>query len=584
MARRASLRWTRLGTVALLASCASSGVQVARSDRTPPPAPTTTTPATTTSVPTTTTSTTATSATTGATTGTTTGPSFGSIDWSACSDEPAPYECGTVEVPLDYADPGGDHLSLALIRLPAGDPSTRIGSLVVNPGGPGGSGIDLVTGESDQFPSTVLDRFDLVGFDPRGVGASSPVRCPASFDADDSSSYDACLPANLDVLPFLGTPNVARDMDMIRQAVGDTQLTYLGYSYGTALGAVYADLFPDNVRAMVLDGAVDPDAGESNTPTGGSDFYADQDFDGTIAAFERLCDASPVCAAGPHSADLLERVRTGIRNLPTSHFPASASPLAGALNKSDVDDLMVNAMYSSFDWPILAVALEDADNGDASTVAALYSWLLYGYPADVSAQDDEQFANIAVRCADFADRGSNSYECADFPDSAGSLPVITAVDTPNPILVVGTKDDPATPAHYAPAMASALGDAVAIEWEGAGHTATLTSRCVTDLVATYLVEAVAPANGSTCPFATGATTLAEQGAAVFAAPDPEVAADSLIDVLTAAGNTASAAGCVADQLVRRGDERLVVHELLGVESPELVALRNVIEAHCASGG
>ncbi|MCU1367640.1 MAG: hypothetical protein JWN39_3279 [Ilumatobacteraceae bacterium] len=562
--------------VAVLASCASSGVQIARSDRTS--SPSTTATATTTTAGTEPSGTEPTGPTTSASL-----PSSGSIDWSACVDEPAPYECGTVEVPLDYASPDGDHLSLALIRLPAGDPSMRIGSLVVNPGGPGGSGIDLVTGESDEFPSTILDRFDLVGFDPRGVGASSPVRCPASFDPDDNS-YDTCIPANRDVLPYLGTPNVARDMDVIREAVGDTQLTYLGYSYGTALGAVYADLFPDRVRAMVLDGAVDPDAGLSNTPTGGTDFYADQDFDGTIAAFEQLCDASPSCAAGPHSADLLARVRKGIRNLPTSHFPASASPLGGRLNKSDIDDLMVNAMYSSFDWPILAIALEDADNGDASTVAALYSWLLYGYPADVGAEDDEEFANIAVRCADFSDRGSGSYECADFPDSAESLPVITSVDTENPILVVGTKDDPATPAHYAPAMASALGDAVAVEWEGAGHTATLTSQCITDLVATYLVDAVAPADGTTCPFATGATTLAEQAAAVFAAPDPEMAADSLTDVLVAAGNTESAADCVAGQLSRRADERLIVHELLGVESPELVALRNVIEAHCAAGG
>ncbi|MCU1392815.1 MAG: hypothetical protein JWM34_1243 [Ilumatobacteraceae bacterium] len=547
----------------LLAGCASSGVQVARSDQHPPN----------------TTGTTTSSTDPAGTTTPGSGPvSTGTIAWSACDDYDAPYQCGTISVPLDYDHTDGTQISLALIRLPAADPGQRIGSLLVNPGGPGGSGIDLAYNEGDDFPQSVLDHFDIVGFDPRGVGASAALTCPAA-SVPSSGSYDACIDPNIDVLPYLGTPNVARDMDSIRAAVGDAQLTYLGFSYGTALGAVYADLFPDRVRAMVLDGSVDPDAGISNTPEGGSDFYADQDFDGTIAVFEKLCDASTACAAGPDSHALLNRVRHDIRDLPTTEFPSG-----GHLTRTDVDDLMVNAMYSAFDWPLLGIALKDADDGDASTLSALYSYLLYGFPADHMAEDDEDFSNIAIRCADFADRGPQSFECQHFPKSADSLPIIQPVDTPTPVLVVGTKDDPATPAHYAKAMAKSLGDAVAIEWEGAGHTATLTSQCITDIVADYLVDTTVPKDGTTCPFATGATTTAQEADAVFTHADPEDSADAVSDVLVGAGDPADVADCVAKRLVAQGDMRLVVHELLGVESPELTALRSLLEARCRGGG
>ena len=506
-------------------------------------------------------------------------PSTSAVPWAPCAGYKAPFECGAISVPLDYARPAGTTISISLIRLPAANPDARIGSLLVNPGGPGGSGIALAYSEGETFPQAVLDRFDIVGFDPRGVGASAPVRCPSSFDPA-SNVYDACIDANVDMLPYLGTPDVARDMDRIRIAVGDERVTYLGFSYGTALGAVYADLFPERVRAMVLDGAVDPTAGTSNTGGGGTNFYAEQDFDGTIAVFEDLCDLSAACAAGPHTREVVQRVRSHIRDLPTGDFVGDPGPLS----QEELDDLMVNSMYSAFDWQMLAVALADADNGNASTLSALYSWLLYGYPADPTAEADADFANLAIRCADFSRRGPGSGDCRRFPDTADSLPVITPVDTATPVLVVGTKNDPATPARYAPQMAAALGDAVAIEWEGAGHTATLTSTCITAIVATYLIDETVPADGTTCPFVTGTTTLQQAADTVFAGDDPEMSASALAVVLAANGDAQPIADCVAAALVHQATVRLVVHQLLGVESPDLVALRGMIDAGCRPGG
>ncbi len=498
--------------------------------------------------------------------------------WTTCHDYPAPWDCATISVPLDYADSAGARLSIAMIRLAAARPSARIGSLLINPGGPGGSGIALAYGEAQSYPQQMLDSFDIIGFDPRGVGDSSPVLCPASF-VSGSGNYDTCIPANKAVLPFLGTPNVARDMDMIRRSVGDAQLSFLGYSYGTALGAVFADMFPTRVRAMVLDGAVNPDAGRSNNSSGGIDFYAEQDFDGTIADFEQLCDATPKCPAGPDTAALVARVRKKIGELPVDTFPDG-----GRLSKNKLDDILTGAMYSSFDWPALAFALKDADNGDGSTLAAFSSYLLYGYPADSASENELDFANIAVRCADFSDRGSGSQECKNFPASDEALPVVTKVKTSAPILVVGTKGDPATPARYSPLMARALGDAVAIEWEGAGHTATLTSRCITSIVADYLVAIAVPKDGTTCPFVTGKTTLAGSADVVFSPPDRATTTSNIVDVLVALGDTKQVAGCIAPQLVQRSDRRMILDELLGIETPQLIAVRKLIERGCTANG
>jgi pimeloyl-ACP methyl ester carboxylesterase len=589
MARRRRQPFFIVAALALAAGCASADVRITRSDE----APAVTAPPTDPEPPT---STTAPPPSTNPGTdpdadpstdpGTDPGddaalPAIDPVSWAACDDQPAPWECGTISVPLDYANPDDHPITIALNRLPAADPARRIGSIVMNPGGPGGSGLELAAREARSFPEELGDRFDLVGFDPRGVGRSTAVQCPAGL-AIGFDSFDACIDQSRDILPFLGTPNVARDLEMIRRAIGDERLSYLGYSYGTAVGAVYTDMFPDRVRALVLDGAIDPDAGRVNT-TGdfGDDYYADQDFQRTVDVFHELCDATALCAAGPDSEGLLERLDEVVRDLPTDAF---ADGDADSFGRSELDDVVTSSMYSATVWPLLAIALKDADDGDASTLAAFSSWLLYGYPADTTSEPEFEFAHLAIQCADFAGRSSSSYPCDSFPASADPLPEVDPVDAASPVLVIGTADDPATPGRYADQMATALGDAVDIEWEGAGHTAFLTSRCVNEIVVDYFVDLTVPADGTMCPFVVGAATIAARADAIFADPEPATVLPALEDVLVASGETPAASHCIASRLVRRGNQRLIAHQLLGVQSSDLSALRRTIDRSCATAG
>ena len=212
-------------------------------------------------------------------------------------------------MPKDYADPAKGTLQLALLRLPATDRAQRIGSLLINPGGPGGSGVDFVRDGASQFPSAIRARFDLVGFDPRGVNTSSPVRCVDNLDpqadldpspdnaaelaalVDQQHQFaDACARRNADVLPYLSTAAVVDDLDTIRAAVGDEKLSYLGFSYGTLIGSMYADKYPEKIRAMVLDGALDPSLGETQLRTGQA-----KAFEGALRRMLAKCSKSTSC-------------------------------------------------------------------------------------------------------------------------------------------------------------------------------------------------------------------------------------------------------------------------------------------------
>ncbi|MCU1396378.1 MAG: putative tripeptidylaminopeptidase [Ilumatobacteraceae bacterium] len=501
----------------------------------------------------------------------------GTVDWRACKDEAAPWQCGTISVPMDYTKPTGREITIALDRLPAAKSSQRVGSLVLNPGGPGGSGINLAYNSAASMPQQILDRFDIVGFDPRGVGASTGVSCNGDV-TPGSSSLRQCIASTGDYLSYLGTPNVARDLDMIRAAIGDAKLSYLGYSYGTALGGVYADMFPGHIRALVLDGSVDPAAGKVNTTKHyGDDFYAEQDFDGTVAIFVKLCDATTDCALGPDAQAMLDKVRGDVAKLPVAYFSGTKS-----VSASDLDDIIVESMYTVDDWPFLAIALNDAAKGDASTLAAFASYMEYGYPAVMEAEPNFDYANLAIRCADFAGRGSASSDCSDFPPTAEPIPAITTANGAPPIVVVGTRGDPATPWHYSHEMAAALGSgAVSITWEGAGHTAFGTSQCITDLVTKYLVDLTVPADKADCPFVTGATTTAEQADTIFSTLGTHAQMGLLDDTLEAAdGLTPSQAECVGQAILAHHDARLTVHELLGVESPDLTRPRSQAEHDC----
>jgi len=522
-----------------------------------------------------------TAATTPGTTPGTTAPSptAATVTWAPCPTQHAPWQCGTISAPLDYTNPTGKQINIALNRLPALQPAQRIGSLVVNPGGPGGSGVNLAANEADSMPAQIRNVFDIVGFDPRGVGRSSPITC-AGDTSPGSASLRRCIGSTGNYLSQLDTPNAARDLDRVREAIGDSKLTYLGFSYGTALGGVYADMFPTHVRALVLDGSVDPAAGQVNTTKNfADDFYVQQDFTLTLQIFLNLCDATTACLAGPHSATLLNSVEAKVASLPTKNF-GGGRPLTA----DDVGAIIRESMYTISFWPMLAVALADAENGDASTLAALASYQSVGYPATMESEPNFAYANLAIRCADFAGRGLASRSCHDFPPAVEPMPEITTAVGAPPIVVVGTKGDPATPWRFSAKMATALGNAVSITWEGAGHTAFLTSKCVTDLVTAYIVGLTVPADGADCPFVVGVSTFAGDADKVFKDVGTASQMSRLDGTLMAEGDSQALAECIGKGLIANADERLLIHELLGVETADLVSLRSAIKQKCITGG
>jgi pimeloyl-ACP methyl ester carboxylesterase len=510
-------------------------------------------------------------------------PAIDPIEWAECDGQPQPWECASIEVPLDYRRPeSGGVVEIAVTRLPAADTAHRIGALVVNPGGPGGSGLDLAWNDAAVFPRQLLDRFDLVGFDPRGVGRSSAVEC-----GTEDHSYDVeieeCVRLSGDLLPYVGTLNSARDLEQLRKALGDEQLTYLGFSYGTALGAVYADLFPASVRALVLDGSVDPEAGRYNvdgTTVGsyGTPFYGVQDFLGTIDVFAELCDATHACPLGPRTWQQLDELLRDIDRADTDHFDewdeeVTAEQLVG---------IVTSAMYNTDLWAPLAVALADAVEGDASALAALGSFLEAGYPRLEDAGDNMIEANLAIYCADFAGR-SGRFEvewCAGWPETAEPLAPIGEVDLDRPVVVIGTDGDPATPGVLAPLMAAALGDAVTIRWEGAGHTAFLHSECVDRLVIDYLVDLEVPRDRSRCDFTDGTDTTVARAAQVFTL-DRDRFRRRLESVFIAEGRPAAIAACLAERLAADASDAVLVYARLGVQHPEYVDLRTRLAAECA---
>lgn len=504
-------------------------------------------------------------------------------DWQECDDSnvpDGPWQCAGLEVPMDYRHPATSrHLSVALTRLPATDEASRIGSLVLNPGGPGGSGIDLAWELASELPSAITSRFDIVGFDPRGVARSTPVDCIPSPLGDAT-----CRRAQRQLLSFVGTANVARDVEAVRKAVGDDQLTYLGFSYGTALGAIYADMFPSNVRAMVLDGSVDPAAGRYNTDgtsIGASNdpLYGTQDFAGTLAIFHELCDATRRCGAGPSSADVLDRVERMVDGEPVRYFSD-----IGPIDEQDLGDIVQQSMYTIDVWPALGIALRDAANGDASTLAALESLLAFGYPA-THGEEIGPRANQAIYCADFAGRSGRFAvaECDGVPESAEPLAPVTATSTATPIVVIGTDGDPATPGYLAPRMAKALGSAVAVRWEGAGHTALLHSACIDTIVVDYLVELTVPADHTDCPFTTSGNTTVDRAERVFA-PDRAHVERSLTEVYGGEGLDATDAACVAKGVAAAGSVVQLVYARLGVHRPEYELLRHRVGTACGVQG
>jgi pimeloyl-ACP methyl ester carboxylesterase len=458
------------------------------------------------------------------------------LSWQPCDHG---FQCARLAVPFDYAHPAGKRFSLPVVKLAASDPSRRVGALVINPGGPGGSGASYALGARNEFPAALRARFDIVGFDPRGVAGSQPAlacmtgpQLDAFLATDDmpasaaqlaqvvtaSKQYAArCQQNSGALLPWVGTENAARDMDVLRAALGQAKLTYLGKSYGTYLGAWYAQLFPHRVRALVLDGAFDPD-----TPALQDDIIQAQGFQVALKAFTTSCLAAAGCPLGAQGSSA-EAAEGKLRALIVR---ANSRPLTSRLGNGQVADgaMLLNgvasALYSRAFWPDLKAGLADAVRGDGSVLLQLADLLLERNP-------DGTYANLvdadtAISCLDrpfprslapwqAAARQAaqaaplfgapivwGNLTCAYWPVKSYPLPAIRAAGAP-PILVVGTLRDPATPYRWAQALSSDLSSGVLLGWNGDGHTAYGEgSSCVDTIVNDYFVSLKLPRSGMVC--------------------------------------------------------------------------------------
>ncbi|MGH3831521.1 MAG: alpha/beta hydrolase [Pseudonocardiaceae bacterium] len=472
------------------------------------------------------------------------------LSWGGCSsfaktpsDQKAyadpGLQCAYLTVPLDYADPNGRVIKVGLLRRPASDPGQRIGSLLLNPGGPGGSGMSTAASLADTLANNdVGRRFDLVGFDPRGVGASEPqvlCRTPAQRDAErlmnlnvdtspagvakteaqEKTDDEGCLKGTgKDVLANIGTREVVRDMDVMRSALGDQKLTYLGYSYGTRIGASYAEAFPKNVRAMILDGAVDP-AQDPETE------LVDQGrgFQKAFDAFAASCAALPGCALGQDKSQAVSKFQALVR--PLINKPVSVSD-GRKLSYTDATIGTVQALYLSELWPILNRGLQElaqgrgdalmrlADNyygrsqdGTYSTEMDVFQAVLcVDNPAikdpKVARDVDAQYRQVAP----FLDTGEPPSpaldNCAFWPVPPTGGPHRPQTPGLPTVMVISTTQDPATPYQAGINLAQDL-QARLLTYEGTQHTAFLQgNNCVDGAGVSYLTTLQLPPEGTRC--------------------------------------------------------------------------------------
>ena len=483
-------------------------------------------------------------------TGTTTPPPKSSpIDFSDCSrlfnlsaaGIPADrrskltFDCGRQNVPLDYAQPNGPTISVEVIRVHYRDQPSRIGSLLVNPGGPGASGVFLAIGLAASLSDDVLQHFDIVGFDPRGVGLSSPIKCesdPAetqalALDADvrtaagleqakrQAETFAAsCTKKYGAALAHYNTVETARDMDQIRASVGDEQMNYLGFSYGTELGAVYAHLFPTRIRVAVLDGAVDP------LTTGDAIASNEQQIAGFESAFDQFaadCAKRPQCKPLGNARKAVAALEKKANATP---IPSSDGGETRKATGGNVLYAVLSALYSEQLWPDLGTALIEAQHGDAKGVLELddryserdpdghYSNLLDLFQV-VSCNDqrvDPSDAAIKAAATRWATQyplfgvwsAATMFQCGVWPKERHPIPPETAAGS-KPILVVGNLHDPATPYAGAVHLAAKLGTGVLLTWDGQGHTSYGQSDCIDQKVNAYLINATVPPAHTTCP-------------------------------------------------------------------------------------
>ncbi len=457
------------------------------------------------------------------------------LDWSPCRDGD---ECATLEVPLDYSEPDGKTIGIAVLRNDVATPSKRVGNLVVNPGGPGAPGTDYAATSNDypSFPDTIYQHYDVVGFDPRGTGASAPVDClsDGQLDAFVAADPDPDTPAEVrafvkdadafgpgcerrsgDLYRHLSTHDAARDMDILRAALGDDHLDYLGASYGTKLGATYADLFPKRIGRMVLDGAVDPTLSSLE-----SSLQQAHGFQVAIEAYVDHCLDDGDCYLGSSRAEALDRIRTFLDRVDAEPLRVGTRQLTSGTAFLGI----ITPLYNNDYWSYLDQALGEALKGDGRGLLG-FADVYTSRKSGGGYSDNSSEAIYAINCDDDPSSVAPDKIPGLFPRFEEESPTFGRIfawgmigcrslgpgkGAPKPdwqldaqgaapIVVVGTTRDPATPLAWAKALASQLDSGVLITRDGDGHTGfNMGNSCVDDAIEGYLIEGKAPARDLSC--------------------------------------------------------------------------------------
>jgi pimeloyl-ACP methyl ester carboxylesterase len=454
------------------------------------------------------------------------------IDWQPCESN-GDHDCGLLTVPIDYAEPQGETVELALLRVPAR--GSRVGSLVVNPGGPGARGTTYAAAGGQVFRQPLLDGFDIVGFDPRGVGRSAPVDClsdpeldaylsgdPTPDTAEEQAAYrtsvlslgEKCVAGSGPVVGHVTTVEAARDMDVLRSALGEERLSYFGASYGTKLGATYAELFPDRVGRFVLDGAVDvgldPQALALEQAAG---------FETALRAYVQNClDSTDNCFLGDTVDEGLATIDGLLEDIEDEPLPAGDRELT----VGNAFYGIITPLYNRDYWFLLSTALASALEGRGSALMDLADAYASRNP-DGSYADNTIEANYAINCLDdptsvpfarvpslFAEfeEASPTFGrifawgmtgCRGMDVTSSEEPLDIRAEGAAPILVLGTSRDPATPLRWARALSAQLDSGVLVERDGDGHTAyNAGNECIDGIVEDYLLDGEVPADGTQC--------------------------------------------------------------------------------------
>lgn len=453
------------------------------------------------------------------------------LSWDSCGDGNL---CSQLTVPLDYADPSGETIEIAVLKVPASNPDDRVGSLVVNPGGPGAPGTDYAANAGQVFRLPVTDVYDVVGFDPRGTGSSAAVDCltddeldeyvaedPDPDTAEEVAQYEhwvdafgaGCAARSGDLAAHVTTVEAARDMDVLRAALGESELAYFGASYGTKLGATYADLFPDRVGRLVLDGAVDLSITSRELS-----IQQAAGFETAVRAYVQNCVDEGDCFLGDSLEEGLDRIKSFLDEVDAQPLDAGGDRL---LQVGNAFYGIVLPLYSRDYWTILDQALEAGFDGDGSVLLQLSD--LYNSRGPNGYTDNSSEAIYAINCLDDPFAITADEVPANIPDfeeasptfgtvfawsmmSCGGIEVESTEPARDiraagaaPIVVIGTTRDPATPYEWAVNLADQLESGVLISRDGDGHTGYNSGNdCVDEATEAYLIDGVVPEDGLSC--------------------------------------------------------------------------------------